>query len=118
MLYRTLFAAAALLAAGCVAVRENRIANGSLAVEIHDSGWYVFGFIPILSGDPDSFWPNWFSDDVSGETTMKVLDRIVAREKPKSICSLVTREVDEDVLFVINRVSCHTSAVLIPAKTH
>ena len=116
MLSRALFAAAVLFAAGCVTVRENRIADGSLAVEIHDSGWYVFGFLPIVSGNPDGMWPHWFSDDVSGETTMKVLDRIVAREKPEALGTLVTREVDEDVLFVISRVSCHTSAVLIPAK--
>ena len=106
----------AMLATGCVTVRENYLTDGSLAVEIHDNGWYIFGVIPIVSGSPDGRWPHWFTDDVTPEKTMLVLDRIVARETPEKIGALVTRREDEDILFIINRVSIHTSAILPPAS--
>ena len=109
-------ALAALLAQGCVTVRENRLADGSLAIEIHDNGWYVLGVLPVVSGNPDGRWPHWFTSDVTPEKTMYVLDRIVAREDPEKIGTLISRREDEDILFVINRVSIHTSAV-IPQKT-
>ena len=105
-----------LLAAGCVTVRENYLADGSLAVEIQDNGWYIFDLIPIVTGNPDGRWPHWFTDDVALEKSMHVLDRIVAREKPEKIGTLVTRIEDEDILFVINRVSMHTSAVIPPSS--
>ena len=101
-----------LLAAGCVTVRQNRLSDGSLAVEIHDSGWYVFDVVPIVSGNPDGRWPHWFTDDVTPEKTMYVLDRIVAREDPEKIGALTSRSEDENILFFINRVSTHTSAVI------
>ena len=107
-----ILAAGALLAAGCVTVRENKLADGSIAVEIHDNGWYIFGVIPIVSGNPDGRWPHWFTDDVTPEKTMYVLDRIVARENPEKIDALISFEEDEDVLFIINRLSIHTSVVI------
>ena len=106
------FAIGALLSAGCVTVRENRLSDGSLAVEIHDNGWYILGVVPVVSGNPDGRWPHWFSDDVSPAKTMLVLDRIVAREDPETIGALTTRREDEDILFIINRISYHTSAIL------
>ena len=105
----------AALATGCVTVRENQLSDGSLAVEIHDNGWYILGVVPIVSGNPDGRWPHWFTDDVTPEKTMYVLDRIVEREDPDKIGTIVTRREDEDVLFFINRVSIHTCAV-IPQK--
>lgn len=101
--------------AGCVSVRENRLEDGSLAVEIQDDGWYFFGFLPLASGNPDGWWPHWFTDDVNPEKTVMILDRILAREGATAIGPLVTREEDENILIVITRVSYHTSAV-IPAK--
>ena len=117
-LHRSLSAIAlcSLLAAGCVTVRQNRLADGSLAVEIHDNGWYVFGVIPVVSGNPDARWPHWFTDDVTPEKTLYVLDRIVAREDPEKIGALTSRCDDENILFFISRVSTHTSAV-IPQRT-
>ena len=102
----------ALFAAGCVTIRENRLSDGALAVEVHDSGWYIFGVIPVVSGNPDGRWPHWFTDDVTPQKTMFVLDRIVERENPDRIDAVLTRREDEDILFFINRVSIHTSAVL------
>lgn len=98
---------------GCVSVRENQLVDGSLSVEIEDHGWYVFGFLPIASGNPDGWWPHWFTDDVDPRKPIYVLDRILAREKATKIGPVVTREEDENVLIFITRVSFHTSAIII-----
>lgn len=109
-------ALAALLTAGCVTVHENRLADGSLSVEIQDNGWYVFGFVPIASGNPDGRWPHWFRNDVDPRKTMMLLDRILERERPDEIGPVVTREEDENILIVVTRVSYHTSAIIPPKK--
>ena len=70
---------AAVLLGGCISVSETVLADESLSVEVIDSGWYIFGCIPVLSGNPDGIWPHWFTDDLDPRTTMKVLDRIVDR---------------------------------------
>jgi hypothetical protein len=106
---------AAFLLGGCISVNETVLAEESLSVEVIDSGWYIFGCIPVLSGNPDGVWPHWFTDDLDPRTTMKVLDRIIARENPDSIGPIVTYRRDETVLVLITRMSYHTSAI-IPAK--
>ena len=107
---------AACLACGCVTVSENYLADKSLSVEVTDSGWYLFGCVPVVSGNPDGSWPHWFTDDLNPKTTLKVLDRVIARKKPERIGPVVTRRQDENVLILITRTSYHTSAV-IPAES-
>ena len=106
---------AAVLLGGCISVSETVLADESLSVEVIDSGWYIFGCIPVLSGNPDGIWPHWFTDDLDPRTTMKVLDRIIARENPDCIGPIVTYRRDETVLVLVTRMSYHTSAI-IPAK--
>lgn len=103
---------ALVLFTGCVSVRESRLADGSLAVEIEDNGWYIFGCVPIASGNPDGRWPHWFTDDVDPRKTMLVLDRILAREPVAKIGPVVTREEDESILIVVTRAAYHTSAII------
>ena len=107
---------AACLACGCVTVNENYLADKSLSIEVTDSGWYLFGCVPVVSGNPDGKWPHWFTDDLNPQTTLKVLDRVIARRKAERIGPVVTRRQDENVLVLITRTSYHTSAV-IPAKS-
>ena len=97
---------------GCVSVQEARLDDGSLSVEIADSGWYLFGFIPIVTGDPVGFGPNWFTDDVNPQTTLNQLDRILAREQATRVGPIVTREVDESLLVISSIKTYRTSAII------
>lgn len=114
MMKRLLSLLSAVALTGCVSVHEARLEDGSLSVEIDDSGWYILGFIPIVSGNPDGNWPHWFCDDVDPRTTTAVLDRLLVRERATEIRPVVTHATDEKVLFLITRLCYHTSAVIPP----
>lgn len=113
---KLLFLAVAASLAGCVSIQEAHLDDGSLSVEIADSGWYLFGFIPILTGDPVGFGPNWFTDDVNPQTTINLLDQILVREQATRVGPVVTREVDENLLVIISVKSYRTSAIIPRAE--
>mgnify|MGYP000010134235 FL=1 len=125
-------ALALLLASGCMTVRTTRAYNGIavedgrtpvVTVEIENSGWYLFTFIPLASGKVEA--PNqadcrWFTNTVTVENNLKVLQEIMLRERVAEVANLTSHRSDEKYLVcLLARRAYHTSAVLLqpePAK--
>lgn len=125
-------ALALLLASGCMTVRTTRAYNGIavedgrkpvVTVEIENSGWYLFTFIPLASGKVEA--PNqadcrWFTNTVTVENNLKVLQEIMLRERVAEVANLTSHRSDEKYLVcLLARRAYHTSTVLLqpePAK--
>lgn len=125
-------ALALLLASGCMTVCTTRAYNGIavedgrkpvVTVEIENSGWYLFTFIPLASGKVEA--PNqadcrWFTNTVTVENNLKVLQEIMLRERVAEVANLTSHRSDEKYLVcLLARRAYHTSAVLLqpePAK--
>lgn len=118
-------AAALAATAGCMTVQrvddfaDLKVCGGrtpSAAIEVTNSVWLLFNFIPIASGNPDA--PNanscrWFRNTVNLENNMSVVKRIADADNGGDISELTSRYADEKyLLFLLARRSCHTSAVL------
>ena len=119
-------ALALLLASGCMTVRTTRAYNGIavedgrkpvVTVEIENSGWYLFTFIPLASGKVEA--PNqadcrWFTNTVTVENNLKVLQEIMLRERVAEVANLTSHRSDEKYLVcLLARRAYHTSAVLL-----
>ena len=122
----SLAAAAALFACGCTTVLKSKefgdvkTDGGSTpvaAIEIENSVWLLFNFIPVASGSPDH--PNLnkcklFRNTVNLENNMKVLQAEMVQEEVTKVANLTSHYADEKYLFfLLARRACHTSAVLI-----
>ena len=121
-----LVAAVALLAGGCTTVLKSKEFGGVkvdggtkpvAAVEIENSVWLLFNFIPVASGSPDhpnSYRCKLFRNTVNLQNNMKVLRAEMAREGVAEVTNLTSHYADEKYLFfLLARRACHTSAVLI-----
>ena len=121
-----LFAAAALFACGCTTVLKSKefgdvkTDGGSTpvaAVEIENSVWLLFNFIPVASGSPDhpnSYRCKLFRNTVNLPNNMEVLRAEMASEGVSEVVNLTSHYADEKYLFfLLARRACHTSAVLI-----
>ena len=121
-----LVAAAALFACGCTTVLKSKefgdvkTDGGSTpvaAVEIENSVWLLFNFIPIASGSPDH--PNLnrcklFRNTVNLPNNMKVLQAELECEGVTKVTNLTSHYLEENYLFfLLARRACHTSAVLV-----
>ena len=134
-----LFAAAALFACGCTTVLKSKefgdvkTDGGSTpvaAVEIENSVWLLFNFIPVASGSPDH--PNLnrckvFRNTVNLPNNMKVLEKEMAcegvekvlqaeleQEEVTKVANLTSHYSEESYLFfLLARRACHTSAVMV-----
>ena len=121
-----LVTAAALFACGCTTVLKSKEFNdvktdgGSTpvaAVEIENSVWLLFNFIPVASGSPDH--PNLnrckvFRNTVNLPNNMKVLEKEMACEGVEKVVNLTSHYTSESYLFfLLARRACHTSAVLV-----
>ena len=121
-----LFAAAALFACGCTTVLKSKefgdvkTDGGSTpvaAIEIENSVWLLFNFIPVASGSPDH--PNrnkckLFRNTVNLANNMKVLQSELEREDVSKVANLTSHYSEESYLFfLLARRACHTSAVLV-----
>ena len=121
-----LLAFALLVGTGCTSVHVTRSYNGvrvdggrqpAATVEVENSGWYLFTFIPIASGNPEA--PNevssqWFTDTVTVGNNIKVLKDVMRRERITEVANLTTHCSDEKYLvFILARRAYHTSAVLL-----
>ena len=121
-----LFAAAALFACGCTTVLKSKefgdvkTDGGSTpvaAVEIENSVWLLFNFIPVASGSPDH--PNLnkcklFRNTVNLQNNMKVLQAELECEGVSKVANLTSHYSEESYLFfLLARRACHTSAVLV-----
>jgi len=122
----SLAAAVALLACGCTTVLKSkefgdvRTDGGSTpvaAVEIENSVWLLFNFIPVASGSPDH--PNLnrckvFRNTVNLSNNMKVLEKEMACEGVEKVVNLTSHYTSESYLFfLLARRACHTSAVMV-----
>ncbi len=121
-----LVAAVTLLASGCTTVLKSKEfgnvkVDGSTtpvaAVEIENSVWLLFNFIPVASGSPDhpnSYRCKLFRNTVNLPNNMEVLRAEMASEGVSEVVNLTSHYADEKYLFfLLARRACHTSAVLI-----
>ena len=87
------------------------------AVEIENSVWLLFNFIPVASGSPDH--PNLnrckvFRNTVNLPNNMKVLEKEMACEGVEKVVNLTSHYTSESYLFfLLARRACHTSAVMV-----
>ena len=117
---------AALLASGCTTVLKSKefgdvkVDGGATpvaAVEIENSVWLLFNFIPVASGSPDH--PNLnkcklFRNTVNLPNNMKVLRAEMEQEEVTKVANLTSHYSEESYLFfLLARRACHTSAVLV-----
>ena len=118
--------AVALLASGCTTVLKSKefgnvkVDGGTTpvaAVEIENSMWLLFNFIPVASGNPDhpnSYRCKLFRNTVNLPNNMEVLRAEMASEGVSEVVNLTSHYADEKYLFfLLARRACHTSAVLI-----
>ncbi len=121
-----LAAAAALVCAGCASVSTVDIYHGMgvehgekaiETVEIENSGWLLFKFIPLGSGDPRN--PNsrscrLFTNTVTLKSNLAMLEDEMKRVDAKRVANLTSRKTDESVFIVLlTHRAYHTSAVLL-----
>ena len=118
--------AATLLAGGCTTVLKSKefgdvkVDGGATpvaTVEIENSVWLLFNFIPVASGSPDH--PNLnkcklFRNTVNLPNNMKVLKAEMEQEEVTKVANLTSHYSEESYLFfLLTRRACHTSAVLV-----
>ena len=121
-----LVAAAALLACGCTTVLKSKEfgdvktdggSTPAATVEIENSVWLLFNFIPLASGSPDH--PNLhrcrlLRNTVNLPNNMKVLQAEMEAEDVREVANLTSHYTEENYLFfLLARRACHTSAVLV-----
>ena len=114
------------LAAGCTTVQYSTVYNGVRSnngrtpiatVEIENSGWELFKFIPLGSGDPR--YPNKcscriFRDTVTLQNNLDLLEKEMKATGATRFTNLTSRNSEETFLFIVlTRNAYHTSAVLL-----
>jgi len=120
----------AAFAAGCTTVQYSTVYNGVkvdngrtpiATVEIENSGWFLFGFIPVASGNPekpDRCSCKLFRNTVKLENNYRVLERRAQDVGADSIANLTSHWTDESAFVILlKRRACHTSAVLLKPES-
>ena len=115
-----------LACAGCATIRRatdyhgSRIENGERpieTVEIENTAWLLFKFIPLGSGDPsnpDKFGCRLFRNSVSLQNNLDMLQSEMKRVKAGRVVNLTSRKTDETIFVILlTRHAYHTSAVLL-----
>ena len=115
-----------LLLAGCTTVRYSttfhdvKVEDGETPleiVEIENSGWELFKFIPLASGNPQK--PNrlscrWFRNTVTLQNNLDLLEQEMKARVATRFTNLISRNSEESFLFILlTRNAYHTSAVLL-----
>lgn len=104
------------LLTGCATYSTSSV-GGRTTVAIENTGWYLFSFIPLGSGDhecPNRCTCNLFQNSVSVGSNMAILKRAMLAEKAYKAENVVSYWTDERVFFfLLKRYACHTSAELI-----
>jgi hypothetical protein len=100
---------------GCASVKISNVGGKCVAVT-ENTGWYLFNFIPIASGNPDrpnEFGCKLFKETATVENNAKMLDFAATERKAKSIKSIKSSWTDESVFIILfKRHVIHTSAEL------
>jgi len=113
--------------AGCITTKETHLLDGPRGsgetrvvdtVVVSNTGWYFFfDLLPIVCSDPDDGGIKMFSDDLSVQDNLKVLDRIIRREGATGLENITSHETNESVLvFLFNRHVIYTSATLLKER--
>jgi hypothetical protein len=106
---------------GCASVKISNVGGKCVAVT-ENTGWYLFNFIPIASGDvsnPNGYTCSLFQNSVNLKNSMELLEYAMKKENAFSCKDIVSYSTDEKVfILLLKRLSYHTSAELIkePAK--
>ena len=99
---------------GCTTTTVSR--EGETMVDIENTGWYLFNFIPLASGDPSA--PNHcrcrlFQRTVTLENNIRMLERIIREEGATGVKDLSSFTTDEHFfVMLLKRHAYHTSARL------
>ena len=116
----------ALACAGCATIQRATdyhgvgIENGERPIEtleIENTGWLLFKFIPLGSGDP--LHPNgsscrFFQNTVVLQNNLDMLEAEMKRVKASRAINLTSRKTDETIFVILlTRHAYHTSAVLL-----
>ena len=115
-----------LLSTGCATIRSSTVFHGVKVedgeapletVEIENSGWKLFKFIPIASGNvqkPNESSCRWFTDTVTLQNNLNLLEREMKTKGATRFTNLTSRNSEETFLFILlTRNAFHTSAVLL-----
>ena len=112
--------------AGCATIKcatdyhGARIENGEKpieTVEIENTGWLLFKFIPLGCGDPQH--PNQpgcylFENTITLQNNLDMLKTEMDRVKSTRVINLSSRKTDETIFVILlTRHAYHTSAVLL-----
>ena len=124
--------ACTLLFAGCASIRHSTTFNNVKVedneepleiVEVENSGWELFKFIPLASGNPlkpNRFSCRWFTDTVTLQNNLNLLEMEMKSKGATRFTNLTSRNSEETFLFIlVTRNAYHTSAVLlkdVPSK--
>ena len=118
--------ATAIFLTGCATIRQSKIFHGVKVedgetpletVEIENSGWELFKFIPLGSGDPrhpNKFGCRFFRDTVTLQNNLDMLEKEMIATGATRFTNLTSRNSEETFLFIVlTRNAYHTSAVLL-----
>ena len=101
---------------GCASIQVcNR--GGKTMVDVANTGWYLFNFIPLASGNPEA--PNecdcrLFRQTTTLENNTRLLDHAVTAHNAIGVRDVSTFTADECVFIILlKRHIIHTSAELI-----
>ena len=115
-----------LLLTGCATVQYSATFHGVKVedgetplevVEVENTGWRLFKFIPLASGNPKK--PNrmscrWFSNTVTLQNNLNLLEHEMRTRGVTRFTNLTSRTMEESFLFILlTRNAYHTSAVLL-----
>ena len=119
-------AAGALLLSGCATIRRSntfhgvKVEDGEIPleiVEIENSGWEMFKFIPLGSGDtryPNRLACRFFMDTVTLQNNLNLLDMEIKARDARKFNNLTSYNTEETFLFILlTRNAYHTSALLL-----
>ena len=101
----------------CPLVLELKKRPSIETVEIENTGWLLFKFIPLGSGDPAH--PNesgcrLFQNTVVLQNNLDMLEAEMKRVKAGRAVNLTSRKTDESIFVILlTRHAYHTSAVLL-----
>lgn len=115
ILAKTAVVATCLAACGCASINISRV--GKVMVDVENTNWLLFNFIPIASGNPQR--PNendclFFCNTVKLENNIDLIDQAVQKCGAVGVKDLVSYTSDEYILFVLlKHHSMHTSAELV-----
>lgn len=110
-----LFALAAAVLTGCATVRYSEVGD-RMMVDIENTCWMAFFFIPLASGEPRhpneaTFRP--FQNSATLENNMAMLDSARRKKGAATVRDLTSRFNESSYILFLKRYSCQTSAELV-----